>query len=1171
MAESIGSLDELLRRELTEAVRALPESGPLAAALRKSLRRPEVTLDTVAQLRADAEAIAALLGGVADRVGTAERAQAAQDPFGPAWWSATRRLLAAQVDDVRYRQLWATTWAEALAADRYDRADQLADLALRSDDRVRERMREVTTAFTTGRRADALPALAGLAGDGLTAAVTVSVTVLRARIHLRVTGDTSAAEHAARDAVSAAESDGPDALGLALAVLAETHLERGETDLAEQALDRTRQLRAAVADPLVVAGTLAERRGAWRQADELYDEAGERAGERAARPGLMCPRPPNLGWRVARGLLADHPDLALTLVQDALRRGVVGAGRFPDRRALLDKGQILTALGRVAEAAEAYGDAAARYAASGLLARAVGLYELACELAPDSAELRWSFADALRIQTEDDDTVVDIEQARRAYGLLRAGYAFARPGRPHAWVLTTEALLAYALADADADPHLLLERSLLLDDGSARVHASMATLLRLDGYPAEAEPTARRACELDRRDPVVADVLATVLTDRGDDRGALEVIDTFPGGPRSGTALPQRAALLHIRTGDARAALDALAAEPPSDVVHLIRAAACELTGDRDAARVEYERVWSGDAGPGRLRNRAWAGYRTGRLDEAVGILTELAARQPRNRSFALDLGLMLIVRGDLDGGRRTLHDAVAAGAEAGELAHLADAGIATARADVAGTPHAERARAVLAEVADLAGRRCAALRARTRSTDGAAARAARARTAYVEERYGEAVEHYRGLLSDGAVPEAGLGLRRALEAETAHGDHLLKSGDPDRAQAVWEAALRGATEPPAPAGGFADRLRARIALSGLARGESTAGVLANASRWAGLDPAALSEAMTVVAIDTPSVWRLRDGLRGAGEYPERAELVEAADGVPFTAAYRLDRAAVPDSAVIPLVTPLEIRLAAPLIDLVGTPELRASVAEVRRRLTVRTGVRIPGVRIVADPDGCGDAQATFGVYNQVVDRMPAEPGRPADAAALAARLEKVAQAHLYRLIAPDDVPLWLRGWHDPALPPVDDRVADAPAALRLVRVLRLLLMEAVPITDRVAIVAGFRAAENAASPGSLDTLRTVRHRLPPAVLGAPPGARLEAVPAELELRVARGLSPDRSVWESDRAVAATLVEDLREWRSALPEEVALTVREPEARPYLWRLLTAGGNRDPVLSEEELG
>ena len=91
-------------------------------------------------------------------------------------------------------------------------------------------------------------------------------------------------------------------------------------------------------------------------------------------------------------------------------------------------------------------------------------------------------------------------------------------------------------------------------------------------------------------------------------------------------------------------------------------------------------------------------------------------------------------------------------------------------------------------------------------------------------------------------------------------------------------------------------------------------------------------------------------------------------------------------------------------------------------------------------------------MYGQVVDRTRIDPLCETAAADLLAALDRVLQVQLHRLLGPDDVRLWLTRW----APDVRSRKRweppDGLAALRLVRVLRMLLREGVRVGARLKL-----------------------------------------------------------------------------------------------------------------------
>ena len=147
------------------------------------------------------------------------------------------------------------------------------------------------------------------------------------------------------------------------------------------------------------------------------------------------------------------------------------------------------------------------------------------------------------------------------------------------------------------------------------------------------------------------------------------------------------------------------------------------------------------------------------------------------------------------------------------------------------------------------------------------------------------------------------------------------------------------------------------------------------------------------------------------------------------------------------------------------------------------------------------------------------------------------------------------------------DRLSRADR-LELLRLLRLLVREQIPIVDRKDIF----DVVCKAGPGwsALDLLPAVRSRIRHRLAPSHAWEFAVTVPAELEAAASAGLSPtDPAIWQLPRDRARNLAEQIVAWYSASPDQL-LVVRNPQLRPYFWRL-AAGLLPGPVwvLSEEE--
>jgi flagellar biosynthesis component FlhA len=345
-------------------------------------------------------------------------------------------------------------------------------------------------------------------------------------------------------------------------------------------------------------------------------------------------------------------------------------------------------------------------------------------------------------------------------------------------------------------------------------------------------------------------------------------------------------------------------------------------------------------------------------------------------------------------------------------------------------------------------------------------------------------------------------------------------------------------------------------------------------------DGRSLSEAVQHFARNVPSLWQHREGLRAiaarTGLRPtQRETLMSCSQDLPFDRIYSLGRHAVSDQAVFPLVAAVELALGRHHIDLINSDGLRQGIPALREQLAAETGVRIPGIRVYGQ-EHLPSATVQFLVYEQAVAELGVPAGVHDQAGIILSRFDQVLRENLFRLITVDEVDLWAAGWEvlTPDQPVADPpwRPSDAPARLRLARLLRMLLREGVTINDRHKILNAFRSAETTSGTGPLETLAAVRSCLYPAILGPDPSTRVWPVPSDLEARMLAGLDPELAKWELPRDTAAELLHDLRSWRARdlPPGSVTLSVSEGRIRPFLWRLLATDRPVMYVVAQGEL-
>jgi len=201
-----------------------------------------------------------------------------------------------------------------------------------------------------------------------------------------------------------------------------------------------------------------------------------------------------------------------------------------------------------------------------------------------------------------------------------------------------------------------------------------------------------------------------------------------------------------------------------------------------------------------------------------------------------------------------------------------------------------------------------------------------------------------------------------------------------------------------------------------------------------------------------------------------------------------------------------------------------------------------------------------------VVHRHVTSPGGRSSADEVVATLAATLRTHMHRMIGTDDVELWLAGWDDPAVAAWEGPRLDAAGRLRVARVLRSLLREGVPVTDRASIMSGFLAAEHAGE-STTGILRRVRLGLSAQVLCGGVDRVRHALPPEIAERIRAGI--DGTQWRCPRADAESLLADIGRWRRGLPDDVVITVDDRVPRPVVWTLLASAGTPSTVLSTEE--
>jgi tetratricopeptide (TPR) repeat protein len=463
------------------------------------------------------------------------------------------------------------------------------------------------------------------------------------------------------------------------------------------------------------------------------------------------------------------------------------------------------------------------------------------------------------------------------------------------------------------------------------------------------------------------------------------------------------------------------------------------------------------------------------------------------------------------------------------------------------------------------------------------------------------------------AVPEAEYGVSRAAGRMRIMAVELARSGDLSGALASYQrllALLARMTDPPAE---LTATTHLRAALTSLELDQSAEFAeqlrLAFASDRPDSGLPSLRETVSEVLDRPGQYWKVIDATRSlrAGTGADSTTAGRLLSVLDPTVLLRAGREDVGAAHLFPLVTPLTIRLGEGLLtaDQQASPQLLADLQQMRREVRQSTGVKIPRVDVQPLPPGAEPGGYEVQLYETrlaggtvpveghflldssdqngqgrgapAVDAVsgssdpltgqsghwsasPPDPGLDPGWSWTAEQfvlrhLEAMIRTHLPRLFSVDDLGLWLSSASASSSAGADiDRLSRADR-LELLRLLRLLIREQVPILDADEIFSMVQAAEPRWS--ALDLLPMVRRRLrsrlaPSAVLASP----AVVLPLDLETALAAGRpSANSASWELPRADVPQVTDRIVAWYRANAGNGPIVMRDPALRPFFWRLL----------------
>jgi tetratricopeptide (TPR) repeat protein len=483
------------------------------------------------------------------------------------------------------------------------------------------------------------------------------------------------------------------------------------------------------------------------------------------------------------------------------------------------------------------------------------------------------------------------------------------------------------------------------------------------------------------------------------------------------------------------------------------------------------------------------------------------------------------------------------------------------------------------------------------------------------QKRWRDAAETYVALGREG-IPEAAAGFARAVAAMRSEADEMVRAGDLSAALAEYRWLVDKVTTHAPDVWKLQSGLLCRVAMASAASGDTGtarnnfeaafaflnagtatdrpmaghASELREPGVWHRGDLSAAEEAdeprvlAGIFAGSVPAFWAHSDALSAISADPALTSVTRTGIDAILAAlslddACRTRRSDLDSAATFPLTNTIVLGLGAALIP-ADMSKLSTLLSQTRDFIERTYGVRIPGVSVRDDvvPTPTGFVVLLAGVPVRMGKtagtRSPRRVSLSPDQAV--AELQDALVSNLAQLIGPDD----LRTWASSSAAAVEDDVvraalADAETRLRVHRVLRLLLRDAVPVTDRRAVLKAISDAVTG-GVGTLEALESVRLRMAGVLPGTEPGRQQEQLPAWLENAVAQHLrAGDPSwggglVWQAPRDAASTLVAQLRKHLSSLPPDAVILVRNPSVRPFLVRLLAGPQPRPRILTNDEL-
>ena len=672
-----AGLEKLRAADLEPATRVWAR-----VALRLSKGRDaDTALESVGRLQRDLRCLQDVVDNVYESGLAAERDEAERSPYQEAWQSLRRRSLGRLAEPGERRRQWLDCWMDAVADAAWPAAMGIVgwyrewpEPLDRTAAKLHDEMLSITHELSAGQHPTISAVDSLLRYSDLSARTRIRVSVLKSRTLLLRHGNPREAAELMRKAARRVPENDSVLRALVQAVRAEIALKVGNLDTAKRHVQDVQPVDEPIADRIVAAGLIALTEQEWARASDLFDAAANRFGTSLEDRRLLAEAPPDLVLAVGRSLRDDDPAGAADRYRKALEAELTSP--VATRKAWREYADVLSGLGRLPEAAEAYASAGRLYSAK-VGPRALEAWERAHELDPGNASYCWAYGEEVRFDATTTHGIADTERLLQAKELLEEGTRIAGAGAVPGWVMISRGLIAHSLGE-EPDPAAWIERGILLDGPNANNCALLAWLHRLKGFTRAAERAARFGAEHDRViDRYLAEQWMGCLVDLGLYGDALQVVED----PRTDMSDAQRAlwrGWIIWRNGEAEDALAVLdEADDGSVDVTGLQMACYETLRDEGRLKAVAEMVLE-ERDESTEDDIGWAYYALGRLDEAIDRLEAQYQRFPRHHTGRVNLGLVLLARGDdgrgdIDRGRTVLLDAIKHSTLADELAQLLD------------------------------------------------------------------------------------------------------------------------------------------------------------------------------------------------------------------------------------------------------------------------------------------------------------------------------------------------------------------------------------------------------------------------------------------------------------------------------------------------------------------